>query len=87
MAYPETLSEKRMAAIVSVANDIASEPSNTENHIRRMGIARTLLNGGGPLDTYITIDFAVQGYDSSTPFNDIKTRLSSLITNFIALGF
>ena len=36
---------------------------------------------------YVTIDLAVQGYSDSTPAADVKTRISGLITNMVALGF
>jgi hypothetical protein len=87
MSYPTTLSEKKSAAIVSIANDVAAEDPQTADHAARISIVKKMLEAQSFIDRYIVVDFAMQSYDDSTTFDTVKTRLSSLLTNMVALGF
>lgn len=87
MAFPTTLLEKKNAAYVGLANDIASENPATANHDKRLLLAKQMASLAPGFDAYVTIDLATQGYSDSTLAADVKTRISGLITNLIALGF
>ena len=83
MAFRDTLNQ----AYIGIANDVASESVGTANHAQRLAAVKQFAQGGGGMDFYVTNDFTTQGYNDSTPMATMKTRLSSLLTNLVALGF
>ena len=87
MSYPTSLLEKKNAAYVGLANDIASESAATPDHDKRLNLARQMASLVPSFDAFVTVVLAIQGYTDATSAADVKTRISGLITNLVALGF
>lgn len=87
MAFPTTLLEKKNASYIWFANAVAAESEATPNHDKRLALARQMASLNPPFDSYVTIDFALQGFSEATALNDVQNRLSGLATNLITLGY
>jgi hypothetical protein len=85
--FPTSLLEKKNAAYVGLANDIASESEATVDHDKRLALAKQMASLSPSFDAYVTIDLASQQFSDATSAADVKTRISGLISNLVALGF